>query len=138
MISREGVQIGVDYWEKYNSKMSQSLPASVTDTETQMQFAVTSYTHHFLEDYNLDAFFNLTSKKILQLGAADGRFIKEKHRNGWDVMAYDYSVKSISVLQGKGINVKNIDLNAISHERGALSYVEELKKDLSEPVNVLM
>lgn len=102
-----------------------------------------SYTHYFFDGYNSitrTQYLNNSgsNKKILQLGAADGRFLSEYQNLGWEVLAYDFSKTAISELEKKGIEARDIDLNAIDNFLGTLTYVSQLEKDISKPVNILL
>jgi len=131
MQSHNSLDMG--FWDEYNSEKAE---ASIVDNKNEVKFS-SSYTHLFLKDHKLSKYFNDDCKRIIQFGAASGEFLKEKKQAGWSTIGYDISSVAVKELKSGGIEAKQIDLNS-RDDSGALSYADQLKKDISIPANILL
>ncbi|MGA9771238.1 MAG: class I SAM-dependent methyltransferase [Blastocatellia bacterium] len=52
--------------------------------------------------------------RILEIGCADGRFLKQAKALGHEVMGIDFSDEAINAAKGAGLDVKTADVNEIS------------------------
>jgi hypothetical protein len=129
------------FWEKYNACLKTGAQVAVTGEDGQCKAAI-SYTHVFLNEHKASDFLNIECKRILQLGASDGKFIadyKQSH-NDWTFVGYDYSKNAVDALLKKGIEAREVDLDAIdkSKDEPRLSYGEQIREDIINPVNIFM
>ncbi len=128
-----------NFWEKYNNSSATDAKVLLMSKDTlSSPITVDSYTDFFFEDHKLDKYLNTSCHKILQLGSSVGKFIEKYKNSGWSVVGYDYASAAIEELKRKGIEAKQIDLNATDSETETLNYAVELSKDISNPVNLLL
>ncbi len=120
-------------WEDYNANIK---IVSVEKASGKFVNAV-SYTDDIFDSNNLYPYFN-DQKSILQIGASTGKFLKKYKNLNWNVTAYDYSKSAIKELKEIGVNAYKIDLDSLTSDRSALSYVKKLRKDLSKPTNIIL
>ena len=124
-------------WDEYNKGLLQGALVEV-DTNHFASTKAKSYTHHFFQAGKLTKFLNSSCKKMLQLGAADGRFIAEYKKSDWSIIGYDYSAIAVKELTKKNIESRLVDLNSIDSETNNLCYATVLHKDISNPTNILL
>jgi len=125
-------------WEKYNKTMATGITVGLERQSGSKPTTAISYSHVFLQEHKVEAYFNDDCNKILQLGSADGRYIAEQKEKGWNVKAYDFSEIAIEQLKNKGIPAKKVDLNRINEASNELLYCDQLTEDVSQPVNILL
>lgn len=127
-------------WDYYNSNTRDvclSIYRTPQDAMNEVEDGVLSYTHAFFEEHHLTHYLNVDCNKIVQLGASNGKFLADYKKEGWNVLAYDFSQPALEYLSNNGINAKCVDLNDIDGS-GKLCYSSQLAADIHEPVNILM
>lgn len=126
-------------WEKFNS--NQHLGVLLANGNDEIVSKL-SYTHAIV-DKQIEKLFNQTDKNLLQFGASNGIYLKEKQPE-YQVLAYDYSSEAERKLTANKIPTRNVDLNALTTVAGSkeptckLACENQLKEDLSKPSTILL
>lgn len=124
-------------WEEYNMDC-ESTSVLVAKSKDSKAISATSYSHAYFEDFELKTHLNTSSKRMIQLGASTGKFLKEYQDAEWTVVGYDYSASSIRQLKNNNIPYEPDDLNA-RNKSGELTYGAKLAEYVAKgATNILL